>query len=77
MQCRQSARLATVCACVLFGTRTAVMAQDPAPGPPPHDHAHMNMGTASGWQFMQDGILFVEGNHAGGSRGGNEVVAPN
>jgi hypothetical protein len=62
---------------VLFGKSTAVMAQDPVPAPPPHDHAHMNMGAASGWQFMQDGILFVGLNHQGGPRGGTDFDAPN
>jgi len=29
------------------------------------------------WHFMQDGIVFVEFNHQGGPRGGDEAVAPN
>ena len=37
----------------------------------------MNMLMSTGWQFMQDGIVFAEFNHQGGSRGGNEFVAPN
>ena len=31
----------------------------------------------TGWQFMQDGIVFAEFNHQGGPRGGNEFVVPN
>src|SRR5260221_9530279 len=42
-----------------------------------HEHMHMNMPMDNGWQFMQDGILFVEFNHQGGPRGANETVAPN
>jgi hypothetical protein len=42
-----------------------------------HDHAHMHMNPPAGWQFMQDGIVFVEFNHQGGNRGGSEIVAPN
>lgn len=37
----------------------------------------MNMNMSERWQFMQDGILFVEFNHQGGPRGGDEFVAPN
>ncbi len=37
----------------------------------------MNMPMNTGWQFMQDGIVFAEFNHQGGPRGGNEFVAPN
>ena len=43
---------------------------------PVHDMAHMNMNPA-GWQFMQDGMLFLEFNHQPGARGGDEFVAPN
>ena len=50
----------------------AALAQDT-----PHDHAQMNMSANSGWQFMQDGIVFAEVNHQGGPRGGNELVVPN
>jgi hypothetical protein len=42
---------------------------------PSPNHAQMNMNT--GWQFMQDGIVFAEFNHQGGPRGGNKFVAPN
>jgi hypothetical protein len=38
------------------------------------EHEHMNMG--SGWQFMQDWILFAEFNRQGGPRGGSDVVSP-
>ena len=37
----------------------------------------MNMAMPSGWQFMQDGVVFAEFNHQGGPRGGNEFGAPN
>jgi len=50
----------------------AAHAQDP-----PHDHAQMNMPATTGWQFMQDGIVFAEFNHQGGPRGGDEFVVPN
>jgi hypothetical protein len=65
-------------ACVLgaFGillTSTRAIAQEPAP----HDHAHMNMGTQSGWQVMEDAIVFADFNHQGSDRGGTELVAPN
>ena len=29
------------------------------------------------WMLMQDGVVFVEFNHQGGPRGGDEIVAPN
>jgi hypothetical protein len=57
----------------LASSSPSASAQDAAP--PPHDHAHMAAKT--GWTFMQDGLLFLEFNHQGGPRGGNEVVAPN
>src|SRR3989441_3313715 len=50
----------------------AAIAQDT-----PHDHMQMTMPPNSGWQFMQDGIVFAEFNHQGGPRGGNEFVVPN
>jgi hypothetical protein len=31
----------------------------------------------TGWQFMQDGVVFANFNHQGGPRGGNELVVPN
>lgn len=38
----------------------------------------MSMGTeASGWHFMQDGVVYGLFNHQGGPRGGDEFVAPN
>jgi hypothetical protein len=42
-----------------------------------HEDMQMHMPMNSGWQFMQDGILFAEFNHQGGQRGGDEFVAPN
>jgi hypothetical protein len=81
----QSSALALAVSCGFFAGG-AVYAQQQAPpqGPdapvsspdrPPPDHGQMNMNT--GWQVMQDGILFAEFNHQGGPRGGNELVAPN
>jgi hypothetical protein len=43
----------------------------------PDDHSHMNMNMGSGWQLMQDGIVFAEFNHQGGPRGGSDFIAPN
>src|SRR5262245_47782288 len=40
-------------------------------------HQPMNMSASADWTFMQDGVLFLEFNHQGGLRGGNEFVAPN
>jgi hypothetical protein len=59
---------------MMAGRSALASEQDPAG--PPHDHAHMHVPDA-GWTFMQDGVAFVEFNHQGGPRGGNEVVAPN
>src|SRR4051794_1548126 len=43
-----------------------------------HDQMSMPMpATSDAWHFMQDGVLFTEWNHQGGSRGGDEFVAPN
>ncbi|HEV3139133.1 MAG TPA: hypothetical protein VGY57_01385 [Vicinamibacterales bacterium] len=52
------------------------LAQDPQD----HQHEHANMpgmNDGTGWQFMQDGVVFALFNHQGGPRGGNEGVAPN
>jgi hypothetical protein len=45
----------------------------------PHQHMHMpmDMETSTGWQFMQDGVLFGLFNHQAGLRGGDEMKAPN
>jgi hypothetical protein len=51
---------------------------DPATQQPDHQHAQMNMPmTATGWQLMQDGVVYALFNHQGGRRGGDEFVAPN
>ena len=42
-----------------------------------HDHSKMVMTPATGWQFMQDGVIHVEYNDQGSPRGGEEFVAPN
>ncbi len=44
--------------------------------PPEHEQMQMNM-EPSGWQFMQDGVLFGVFNHQGGPRGGDEFKGPN
>ena len=64
--------VAMASASISFATAAAVAAQQ-------HDHAHMNMkmDTSAGWQLMQDGVVFVEFNHQGSPRGGQELVAPN
>src|SRR4029450_6309430 len=40
-------------------------------------HLHMDMPMETGWQFMRGGIVFLNFNHQGGPRGGNELVVPN
>jgi hypothetical protein len=40
-------------------------------------HQHMQMAMGSGWQFMQDGVLFGVLNHQGGEHGSNGATAPN
>ena len=42
-----------------------------------HEHKQMSMDTNTGWQFMQDGIVWGEFNHQGGPRGGDEFAVPN
>ncbi len=76
MVAEKCSRLARVClwvaSLVSFSVpRLMVSAQEP-------DHAHMaGMNTATGWQVMQDAVLFAEYDHQGSDRGGNELVAPN
>jgi hypothetical protein len=48
-----------------------------APAHPALAQAPMNMPMPSGWQFMHDGVVFVEDDHQGGPRGGRDFVAPN
>jgi hypothetical protein len=54
-----------------------------APPPDPEasvnqrEQMQMNMPMNTGWQFMQDGVVYAIFNHQGGPRGGNEFVAPN
>jgi len=38
---------------------------------------HDMMTSGGGWRFMQDGTVFLEFNHQGSDRGGQEFVAPN
>ena len=40
------------------------------------EHQH-GMPTEPSWQFMQDGVIFLNLNHQGGSRGGTELAPQN
>jgi hypothetical protein len=83
---RQGGALAIYVWCGLLLGRSAY-GQDPSsasqnPGPVTtageqgaRDRPAMNMQT--GWQFMQDAVVFAEFDHQGGTRGGNQLVAPN
>jgi hypothetical protein len=65
---------------LLVGRPAAAQDSSPAVAPDPQqtpDHQHMNMAMPTGWQFMQDGVLFGVFNHQGGPRGENEFKAPN
>jgi hypothetical protein len=55
----------------------AALAGPAAAGAQDHDHAKMKMDMGTGWQFMQDAIVFAEFNHQSGPRGGDEFVVPN
>src|SRR5437763_8021684 len=48
-----------------------------ARGAAPHEQMQMNMPMNDEWQFMQDGLVFLEFSRQGGPRGGNELIAPN
>jgi hypothetical protein len=43
----------------------------------PPDHQQMDMAMPTGWQFMQDGVLFGVFNDQSGPRGDSEFKAPN
>ena len=64
-------RIVRACGAVALLIAGPAAAQDA-----PHVHGQTNA-PASGWQLMQDGVLFVELNHQSSDRGGTEVVAPN
>jgi hypothetical protein len=71
-----------LCFVGVFSVSNAARSQDgvdpSASGANPGQHDHGAQTTMnSGWQFMQDGLVFAEFNHQGGPRGGNEFVAPN
>src|SRR6202163_3434552 len=72
-----------LCAVGTFVTANGALAQGTTPpsdasaSTGQHEQMQMNMPMNTGWQFMQDGILFAEFAHQGGPRGGNEFVAPN
>jgi hypothetical protein len=88
---RQSCAVAAMCVSFLlllggsvYGQDTSAASQTPQPpaaqqDQAPADHAsmNMNMNMTTGWQFMQDGIVFAELDHQGGPRGGDQFVAPN
>ena len=72
-----------LCAVALLLSSGGALAQstpsqpaDPA-APQQHDHMQMSMPMNSGWELMQDGIVFANFNHQGGPRGGQELVVPN
>jgi hypothetical protein len=65
---------------VLVVAATGMAAQDVQnPDGSQHDHTQMSMDMdmSSGWQFMQDGVVFGMFNHQGGPRGGDELKMPN
>ena len=79
---RQTLRaLCSVGVVLMSNSVRAQDASDPPPDPAANagrrESVQMTMPMNAGWQFMQDGIVFVNFNHQGGPRGGNEVVVPN
>ncbi len=76
---RRTASLAPFVLLVVMVSRAgAQTTSDPADGSSPQDqHEHLQMNMATGWQFMQDGVLFAEFDHQGSARGGAQFVAPN
>lgn len=66
-------------------TASLSVAQEPSQKDQPPEHVHdmehmdmpMDMSGSSQWHLMQDGVLSVMANHQGGSRGGDELKAPN
>ena len=71
-----------LCSVTLFLMSNDVHAQgggDPSPDSSGNNgqQMQMNMPMNTGWQFMQDGIVFASFNHQGGPRGGNEFIAQN
>ena len=59
-------------ACAIVMCFSTVASAQDMPGMP-----QMNMNMSGPWQFMQNGLLFVEFNHQDGPRGGDDFVAPN
>ena len=58
---------------LLLAAASAAHAQStPAPG----EHQH-EMAAEGTWQLMQDGAVFLNLNHQGGSRGGTELAPQN
>ena len=77
---RQFARMVVVALVSCAVPSTAVLAQEDVP--PDHSHMEMEMGDmkmdmGTGWQFMQDGVIFAVLDHQGSARGGTEFAAPN
>src|SRR5262245_54151167 len=63
---------AVVALAAILVTAPSSSAQDPQT--PTHQHMPTS---ATGWQLMQDGVVFLTFNHQGGSRGGQELVSQN
>ena len=62
---------------VSTGVRAQTAADSRSAGAPDqHEHMPMNTPANTGWQWMQDGVVFAEFNHQGGPRGGDEFVVP-
>src|SRR5262245_61139793 len=74
---------AALCALALLVAPSSAAAQTSVDSPAgaatahQHERMQMNMPMNDGWTFMRDGIVFVDINHQGGPRGGNELVVPN
>jgi hypothetical protein len=73
--------LCSVAVCLVSDGARAQGAAGQSADPPAtgaqHEQIQMNMPMDNGWQFMQDGVVFVEFDHQSGARGGDEVVTPN
>src|SRR5436190_5203482 len=69
--------LSSIGALIISIDAHAQEATDPSSVHRQHDQMPMNAPANTGWQFMQDGIVFAEFNHQGGPRGGTEFVVPN
>ena len=82
MAFKSSRRALTCCVFILFlvthrGEAQTIDDSVPDGKASTAQHTHMDMPMGAGWVFMQDSIVFVNFNHQGGPRGGNELVVPN